>query len=116
VSPNNSYVYYVCKESELTPVVPINLFADDRTFPTIRRALKYGFHQDWDAQFESLAEALVAGIESVELDKFRTEVAELERQPEEVVREVLDDHEVSVLDSVTPKDLLVTLRTLADLM
>ena len=116
MSPNKSYVFYVCEESDLTSVVPINIFADDRPFAAIRCALQYGLCQDWDSRFETLAEALLDGLKSVDIAALRAEVAELAKQPDDLIREVLDDGVANVLEFVTPKDLLLTIRTLLDLM
>jgi hypothetical protein len=116
VSPHNSYCFYVCDESELVPAVPLDLFADDKPFPTIRRALSYGLYQDWDSRFGSLAEALLESVKSVDPAMLRSELSMLVEEPEENVREVLDDNVVNIMDLVTPHDLLVTLQTLASLM
>lgn len=116
VSPNDSYAFYLCEESELAPIAPVDLFADERPFATIRRALESCLDQDWDCRYASVADALVDAVRSADHEKFRAELDELAQQPDATLREVFDSCAINLPDLAHPRDLLVTIRTLADLL
>jgi hypothetical protein len=115
VSPNDRHVFYRCAEDELAPIAPLDLFADDRPFATIRRALESCLHQDYDCRYESVADALLDAVKSADYEKLCAEIEELERQADSTVKEVFDSCEINLTDLVNPRELLVTVKTLANL-
>lgn len=86
-----------------------------RSFEIIRQMLACYLHQDFDMEFETLVDAIVAAIKHTDSAKLVEALIELEAQPDAVVEEVLSDHSVHLWHMASPRDFLVTLRTLASL-
>ncbi len=107
--------YFQCMESELGPAEKSDAFADLRTYPTIRRALGGFLHQDFDFEFNSVADAIHAAVKHAEKRALILELSELEKQSDETIAEVLGDHDVDLWNCTTPRELLVTMKTLANL-
>ncbi len=106
---------YECIETELNPTEPRNDFADTRSFAIIRQMLGCYLHQDFDAEFDSIADAILAAIKHTDADKLANALTELDAQPDAIVEEVLNDHSVYLWDMTTPREFLTMLKTLASL-
>lgn len=84
-------------------------------FETVRNALRGYLHQDYDITEGTLADALLNAVKDSKVDKFLDELKELATRSDDVVADVLDDHDVYLWDIIQPRDFLVTLRTVAEL-
>lgn len=72
-------------------------------------------HQDFDILFDSVADAIHAAIRQTDKVQLATAIERLERDSDCVISNVLGDHEVSIWEDTTPRELLVTLKTLLNL-
>ena len=106
---------FECIETELDPAEPRNNFADARSFAIIRQMLGCYLHQDFDAEFDSIADAILSAIKHTDVDKLVNALTELDTQPDAIVEEVLHDHSVYLWDMTTPREFLTMLKTLASL-
>lgn len=102
-------------ETELKPAEPRDDFADTRPFAIIRQMLGCYLHQDWDAEFDTIADAILAAIKHTDADKLAVALTELDAQPDAIVEEVLNDHSVYLWDVTTPREFLAMLKNLASL-
>lgn len=90
--------------------------AGERTeFLEIRRALQATLTQGYDVHYPSLDSAVAAVIVNSETKKMRRELEQLAVCSAEVIKQVLEDHEVYLWKDVTPREFLVTLTTLCKL-
>lgn len=106
---------FECIETELKPAAPRNDFADTRPFAIIRQMLGCYLHQDFDAEFDSIADAILAAIKHTDADKLTDALTELDAQSDTIVEDVLNDHSVYLWDMTTPREFLAMLKTLASL-
>lgn len=72
-------------------------------------------HQDFDLQHDSVADAIHAAIRQADKKKLAIAIELLEHEPDQLISAVLGDHDVAIWDETTPRDLLVTIKTLAKL-
>jgi hypothetical protein len=86
------------------------------SYETIRKSLQYFLHQDFDLDSETLADAILKAVKHADYAKLVSELEQLRSENDTVIEEVLNDHDVHLWDSISPHDLLVTLRTLANLL
>ncbi len=72
-------------------------------------------HQDFDLQYDSVADAICAAIRQTDKSQLALAIEKLEHEPDQVISDVLGDHDVSIWDETSPHDLLVTIKTLVKL-
>jgi len=106
---------FTCTESELQAPELKSDIADTRSYAIVRDMLRYYLDQDFDCRYESVADALCAAVENTDCAKLLAALSELEAESDEVVKEVLDDCDVDLWDDTTPRELLLTIKTLAKL-
>ena len=84
-------------------------------YPEIRNQLGSFLHQDYDLDAGSAPQAILAAIQHSKLAALLAELASLEKEPDEVVREILSDHCVEIFQKITPRDLLKAMSVFATL-
>ena len=75
-------------------------------FPEISNQLGSFLHQNYDLDSGSAPQVILHAILQSNLSRFSEELASLEQESDEVVREVLSDHCVGIFQEITPRDLL----------
>ena len=87
---------FECFERDLRPVVtPTNSECDD-PYAVIRNMLGCYLHQDFDLHYDSVADALNAAIRQADKSQLALALDKLEREPDEVISDVLGDHDVDM--------------------
>lgn len=106
---------FECFERELRPVETSTNFECDDPYAVIRNMLGCYLHQDFDLQYDSVADALNAAIRQTDKSQLAVALDKLERESDQVISDVLGDHDVAIWDEISPQDLLVTIKTLLKL-
>ncbi len=106
---------FECYERELRPVTRATDHDPDDPYAIIRIMLGRYLHQDFDILFDSVADAIHAAIRQTDKVQLARAIERLERESDSVISNVLGDHEVSIWEDTTPRELLVTIKTLLNL-
>ncbi len=67
------------------------------------------------SNYDSVADALSAAIRLSDKSQLAMALEKLEREQDDVISDVLGDHDVSIWDETSPRELLVTIKTLLKL-
>lgn len=81
----------------------------------IRNQLGSYLHQDYDLDAGSAPQAIINAIRSSKLPEMLQELRELQKESDEVVFEVLNDHSVDIWQRVSPRDLLTAMIVFSEL-
>ncbi len=106
---------FECFERELRPAEQKGTYESDDPYWIIRNMLGRYLNQDFDLQVDSVADAIHAAIRQTDPGKLALAIEDLEKQADWVIQDVLVDHDVAIWDETTPRDLLITIKTLVRL-
>ncbi|NQT40830.1 MAG: hypothetical protein HQ581_25265 [Planctomycetes bacterium] len=79
----------------------------------IRNQLGSFLHQDYDLDAGTVPQAVISAVQQSDLTTLVKELTQLQGESEEKIQEVMDAHDVFLWRQITPRELLVTMRTLA---
>jgi hypothetical protein len=85
------------------------------SYQYLRAQLQSHLHQDFDLDSGTLPQALFGAVATSDPARLLGELTQLQEEPLDTIREVLDDHDVYIWEFITPEEFLVTLETLAKL-
>lgn len=106
---------FECFERELRPVEQRGTYESDDPHWIIRSMLGRYLNQDFNLQFDSVADAIHTAIRQTDSGKLALAIEDLEQRADTVIQDVLGDHDVSIWEQTTPRDLLITIKTLVRL-
>jgi hypothetical protein len=82
----------------------------------LQHALEEHLHPDWVAQYDTLADAMLKAVKSVEAVALEIELGELAALDDEALRRALGTHAVHLWDRLAPRADLAHLQALSQLV
>lgn len=106
---------YRCFENELQRLEPMTIGSDAKPFPFLRMILNHYMSDKQPDCYRSYAEGLHYGVAQSDAGELLDEVEIIEAFTDDEIKAALCDHEHAIWEDVSPRDFIITVKTLASL-